>query len=1294
MSTGFDLAITAYAESSTADLRLLDPHGSQLAYQHIDFKILSASHREGLFNLRNYLDLLVEDTKQAEAIAAIGVCIAHEVLGVELFNHLSAVATPRTLRILLPNAAADNALATQMARVPWEIARRAPDQPTLAERNLHIRVVNTLEEPIPKPLGLAPGEALRVLFVFAEARGSRPLEARRERRELLHLFKTKIYYKRQVVAHFLSHGVTQKRLEAQVRENGGYHIVHWSGHGSHNQLELARPGGGTDYLTGTGLLDLFNDAGGRLPQLVFLSACNSGEVLHVQDWQGLLALAQGQRPVSTGPAPAGSAPAANQLGYTGTAHALLSGGVPAVVAMRYAVGDVYARELAVQFYDALLAYEQSQPVAAALLTARKQLSRWADQSRFVPCDHATPVLYGAGQPDLTPLPGLSPVLSAHSPRLGAPVPELTIAEHQYFVGRTWELAGLGADFIGTGAGVKPVALVTGLGGMGKTALTAEALDLWEQRFKRVLLYQAKPNALHFEQTLHDIHLKLVDESKKYPLYIQEYHADAIYREPTDSFTGAARLDRLMRNLVRALQDEPMLLVFDNFESNLQPTLGPGPGAPRWACQDPAWDRCLTLLAAELSNSPSRVLITCRWPLAALAEGAYCPVTLGPLPASEAALYVRSHPGLLPMALGADKQEAKLVERLMNASRLHPLLMDRLARLAMGGLTLRPQLLEALAALETSHDYSQLPTLFAVERGNKQEVAYLEEALDTSLDLLIKQASPNACRLLWIISIANEPITLGLLASVWQEEVWPLLQEGSDALPEVQPLLQYLLATGLVNQQVTSQPENPNLTCHELVRECIQTRMQSHSPDKANLTENTIRSAYARRLSSVYRTLKHQDLASALLAGSRAIIYCIQAFDYEGLDSIASEVIASVYYSGPLAQLPPYLERAVQMAPMDGSQWRIRGYLADALCAEGQISASLLLYEEAVRLATAHTAANDPRQKQAWQDISWLTSNWARALYKTEQYDKEQQQRLANQIAYEKVGNSPISVLNNKAEWLRMDVTQGRAEHVIEAIKPLLIQLQEWLQQYSTNQPVQNIPDEEALISATISTLDVARQAARVLNDWEAALGYSETMLTIEETFGRPPEDMARARLNRATELKVLGYFDEAKAELQYCLSVFPDGSLNKGQTYGALGSLYWALDDLPQAIAQANRALAIVEQYDAPADHATIHDNLANYLISSASVLQMAIGRAHRIAALIYCLTANLAKHIPMVLQNCANDFATGEILIPSISELLSAPTFLPLAKWLFGRKVDLTELQTAVDRLLKQASQAATENL
>ena len=68
-------------------------------------------------------------------------------------------------------------------------------------------------------------------------------------------------------------------------------------------------------------------------------------------------------------------------------------------------------------------------------------------------------------------------------------------------------------------------------------------------------------------------------------------------------------------------------------------------------------------------------------------------------------------------------------------------------------------MQALDALEKSHDYSGLPDLFATNPGDAKELAYLDDALATSLDQLIRDASPDARRLLWMIAVANEPVTL-------------------------------------------------------------------------------------------------------------------------------------------------------------------------------------------------------------------------------------------------------------------------------------------------------------------------------------------------------------------------------------------------------------------------------------------------------------------------------------------------------------------------------------------------------
>ena len=57
-------------------------------------------------------------------------------------------------------------------------------------------------------------------------------------------------------------------------------------------------------------------------------------------------------------------------------------------------------------------------------------------------------------------------------------------------------------------------------------------------------------------------LKLRGELGRYHDHVKARPADAIYRDASADCTGPGRLERLTRNLLRALQDEMILLVLD------------------------------------------------------------------------------------------------------------------------------------------------------------------------------------------------------------------------------------------------------------------------------------------------------------------------------------------------------------------------------------------------------------------------------------------------------------------------------------------------------------------------------------------------------------------------------------------------------------------------------------------------------------------------------------------------------------------------------------------------------------
>ena len=411
MPQDWTLKIFADEEAQRAELRLLDSVGVQKASHFVDFGAIRVSTRHALLDLRAYLRDYVEEKNRAAELARVGVELGELVLGKEILGLLWAASSQRTLEIVLPEVLPEASLAMSLVRIPWEIARPAPREQSLAERNLRVRMVPTAA-PASKPLPFE--DELRVLFVLTETRGIEPLGMRQERQELLELFAREVYPRRRVVAHFLSHGVTRELLREQLRTHRGYHVVHWSGHGAANRLVLCRPGGAKDWLTGTELLGLLVEAGGYLPWLFVLSACKSG-VIGKANLEELMSSARGDLPAAVRELKAERhQKGADEPGYTSTAHELLRGGIPAVLAMRYSVSDEYARELAKLFYRFLLVDAEPKAIDEALALARQELWQRRDR-RFDIGDPATPLLYGDAALDVRE--GRSSALQGHQRRI-------------------------------------------------------------------------------------------------------------------------------------------------------------------------------------------------------------------------------------------------------------------------------------------------------------------------------------------------------------------------------------------------------------------------------------------------------------------------------------------------------------------------------------------------------------------------------------------------------------------------------------------------------------------------------------------------------------------------------------------------------------------------------------------------------------------------------------------------------------------------------------------------------------
>ncbi|MDQ2696867.1 MAG: CHAT domain-containing protein, partial [Pseudomonadota bacterium] len=304
-----------------AFLRLLDERENQLADHEARLTDGQPALWEGLFDTRGYIDRYAGDdaAKADRLLIELGGFLGRSVLGANILAVLGKGIARRTLLVRLPPPGKDP-LAAAFARVPWEIAR-GEDAPL---RNVVVRVITAGMDADSPAETIPVKDRLRVLLVFSLPPGASPLALRLERERLREVFCEAILPQHRVQVDVLTHGVTRKALREQISRAQGYHLLHWSGHGNLNRLELVNEDGKSDPISGKDLVNIFADAGGFIPQLVFLSACHSGAFIDARDWNELRRQAQGQSVREADPGL--DRTIAEDRGYTGTALGLLGAG--------------------------------------------------------------------------------------------------------------------------------------------------------------------------------------------------------------------------------------------------------------------------------------------------------------------------------------------------------------------------------------------------------------------------------------------------------------------------------------------------------------------------------------------------------------------------------------------------------------------------------------------------------------------------------------------------------------------------------------------------------------------------------------------------------------------------------------------------------------------------------------------------------------------------------------------------------------------------------------------------------
>ncbi|MGA7732831.1 MAG: CHAT domain-containing protein [Chloroflexia bacterium] len=353
------------------------------------------------------------------------------------------------------------------------------------------------------------------------------------------------------------------------------HILHFTGHGVFNQLAdsgyllMEDEHGHKARVTNGDFAELLERQGKSL-RLAFLSACQSARV-------------------------------ARNEAYTDLGPRLLKAGIPAVVAMQFSVLNHSAMHFGGDFYKGIA---DGKSVDEALTEAREILRKEGLNT----VDFATPVLF-LSDPDC-----LSVALPDNSSLPVQRPQDLTgLTVVQNFVGRSAELRTLQTG-LDPQDGKWRAVVIHGLGGMGKTVLSARLAQRMALRFRGVLSIRMTPTT-----TAQSILDRIAD------FFLVNGLRLGINDKYVQMFVNAVRrpvaLEAKASLLVDILAQLPILLIFDNYEDVLpegrkvsraaNPAAKEGDMPPQVGEIDPDLPKLIGILVGN-TPSGSRFLFTSRY----------------------------------------------------------------------------------------------------------------------------------------------------------------------------------------------------------------------------------------------------------------------------------------------------------------------------------------------------------------------------------------------------------------------------------------------------------------------------------------------------------------------------------------------------------------------------------------------------------------------------------------------------------------------------------------------------------
>lgn len=1177
--------------------RLSDPTGATLLQKRVSLDT-TATKYEAFVNLHGYLRWRTRRgsgaADETRLVGDVGEWIGRHVLG-DIGSEISgrAAEAPQVVRVRLTGTA------SALLDRPLELAY--VDGRPLALTQVTF-VYETAAHPGSNPVAAAgPSDRLRMLAVFSLPTDEQAIGLRRERQELEKLIRRSTASGGPPVdLRVVQYGTTRARLEALLKDDNGWDLIHVSGHGLPGGLKLELPDGRSDKVGRQELVRLLRFASARC-KLVTLSACDSAAGVAQASLRqlGLPVPGTGDRATADEATARGIRLGEERVPRLPTLAATVASGLGcAVLAMRYPVDDEFAVRLTNGVYERLLG---GQPLASGFQQALQASLNPASPTLSA----VTPALFGARAADL--------VLTNRTGQNRRSTP--AEPDRQRFPSCPEHFAGRVGVLLRASTALAPLSgklgvLLHGIAGVGKTACALELANTHGASFASHYYYAMPRNQADTTAVIRELLISLAGLTGDPRLL-------ARVRDTTDLIGG-------LHAVARTLNRQSALLVLENLECLMG--------------QNGDWldERCAAAVEALTSHrGTSRVIMTSRRPPSVL-DPRIETEQLRPMSLTETMLMARWLPNLRPLIDGSGGMEPdtgrRLVARLLNIVQGLPALILLADRIAADPTVLADQVSDAETAWEIRQ--SQIGILF--QRGTDTEVAAEYLAVLARWTLAAAAGLPgDTLTAFWFLACLEEadrqqPVLNACWPTAWHQAG----RTGSH--PPLDELVAALTAADLVLPDPSTGCRGYSI--HPIVAD---TAREECGPAFRHIIDSVLGAYWMAELRANQEREAREVSGTALRAARRAVPYLLRLHDWPGTNEVLRRVIDRDTSPGTIDLLLPLAEDAVRKAEGTRYQLALRHLLAraHALAQPREPTDGLTaLFSELLKAAT--TASDMLLAAEISGDLADLMRRDGRF--------EDALTHLAEQAGLiRRAGLGQWSQAENEVHSMVLALALGQDATVFDAARGLLRRLSALPSQESAHDPVAPWKVREALLA-------VAVDAADNLGHWGESLVWTATRIRSMERRGAPDLQIARARYEACFALLYADFVDEARQLALRCREVFErerDVAM-LGLTLGTLARIEERAGRLRTAIEFAREAVHHACLTRDAIGAARGYDDLAEYLEEARDDQSAVFG--YRLAGAVVRFQLNL-RWLPFSIRLLARDLTrmqADQVPPSSISDL------------------------------------------